>query len=90
LFFPISGSGRGLEQAAGALTGATGLVRDLMLTVGPGADGLITSSRQRLLACLRAGDADAAATEIETHLRALQFMELGGPFRRPAAFAGNG
>jgi hypothetical protein len=32
--------------APGALTGATGLVRDLMLTVGPGADRLISNSRQ--------------------------------------------
>lgn len=49
-----------LAEAAGApgvLTGEAGLVRDLMLTVGPGADGLITSSRQRLLAHLHAGDA---------------------------------
>lgn len=53
------------------LTGEAGLVRDLMLTVGPGADGLITSSRQRLLAHLHAG---GTATEMEDHLRVLHYM----------------
>ena len=61
--------------APGALTGATGLVRDLMLTVGPGADRLISNSWPRLLACLRVKDADGAAAEMEGHLRALYFME---------------
>jgi hypothetical protein len=68
------------------LTGEAGLVRDLMLTVGPGADGLITSSRQRLLAHLHAGDAgdaDGAATEMEDHLRVLHYMARLA--RRPAA-----
>jgi DNA-binding FadR family transcriptional regulator len=58
----------------GALPREAGLVRDLMLTVGPGADGLITSSRRRLLACLQAGDPDGAAAEMEDHLRVLHFM----------------
>jgi DNA-binding FadR family transcriptional regulator len=74
-----------LADAAGtlhALTGEAGLVRDLMLTVGPGADGLITNSRRRLLACLHAGDADGAAAEMEDHLRVLHFMARLA--RRPA------
>jgi WhiB family transcriptional regulator, redox-sensing transcriptional regulator len=54
--------------------GGAGLARDLMHTVGPGANGMITGSRRRLLAHLRAQDAEAAASEIENHLRALQIM----------------
>jgi hypothetical protein len=52
-----------------------GVVRDLMLTVGPTADGIIIGSRQRLIACLHAGDSDGAATEMEDHLRILRFMQ---------------
>jgi hypothetical protein len=51
-----------------------GLIHDLMLAVGPGANGMIAGSRQRLLDRLRAGDADGAALEMENHLRALLFM----------------
>ena len=50
------------------------LIRDLMRTVGPAANGMITSSRRRLLGHLRAGDADGAGLEMETHLRALHYM----------------
>ena len=35
---------------------------------------MIASSRRRLLACLRTGDAEGAALEMEEHLRALHFM----------------
>jgi GntR family transcriptional regulator, transcriptional repressor for pyruvate dehydrogenase complex len=48
---------------------------DLAVAVGPSADGIILGSRRRLLAHLRAGDADAAGQEIEKHLRVLSFME---------------
>ncbi len=53
-----------------------GVIRDMMRTVGPAANGMITGSRRRLLACLGAGDADGAAQEIESHLRALRYMAL--------------
>jgi DNA-binding FadR family transcriptional regulator len=56
------------------LSSATGRVHDLMITVGPAADGMIISARRRLLALIRAGDADGAAEEIERHLRVLSFM----------------
>jgi DNA-binding GntR family transcriptional regulator len=56
------------------LSSATGRVHDLMITVGPAADGMIISARRRLLARIRAGDADGAAEEIERHLRVLCFM----------------
>lgn len=62
------------RQAVGALTGQTRLIRELMCAVGPVADGMITSSRRRLLARLRAGDADGAALEVEQHLRVLHYM----------------
>jgi DNA-binding FadR family transcriptional regulator len=56
------------------LTEAVGTVYDLMVAVGPTADGMIKSSRSRLLALIRVGDADGAAAEMERHLRGLRFM----------------
>jgi DNA-binding FadR family transcriptional regulator len=51
-----------------------GHIHDLMLTVGPAADGIVLGSRRRLLALMRAGDADGAAREMEHHLGGLLFM----------------
>jgi DNA-binding FadR family transcriptional regulator len=56
------------------LKGGTGFIHDLMTAVGPAADGMIASSRRRLLAHLRVGDADEAALEMEKHLRGLHYM----------------
>jgi DNA-binding GntR family transcriptional regulator len=56
------------------LSSATGRVHDLMITVGPAADGIALNARRRLLVLIRAGDADGAAEEIERHLRVLSFM----------------
>ncbi len=56
------------------LNRAVGAIHDLMLTVGPAADGIVLSSRRRLLDLIRAGDADGAAAEMEQHLRRLHFM----------------
>ena len=56
------------------LNRAVGAIHDLMLTVGPAADGIILSSRRRLLDLIRVGDADGAAAEMEKHLRRLHFM----------------
>ena len=56
------------------LNQAVGAIHDLMLTVGPAADGIVLSSRRRLLDLIRAGDADGAAAEMEQHLRRLHFM----------------
>ena len=56
------------------LNRAVGAMHDLMVTVGPAADGIILSSRRRLLDLIRAGDADGAAAEMEQHLRRLHFM----------------
>jgi DNA-binding GntR family transcriptional regulator len=53
--------------------------------VGPVAHGMIVSSRRRLLAHMRAGDADGAALEMERHLRTLVFMwRLALPGRQEA------
>ena len=64
------------------LIGAARCMQGLMLSVGTAADGMIVSSRQRLLGCLRARDADGAALEMEDHLRGLHFMwRLAHPSR---------
>ena len=59
--------------AAGTQT-AAGLAYDLMIAAGRAADGMITSSRQRLLAHLSGGDPEGAALEMERHLRVLHYM----------------
>jgi DNA-binding FadR family transcriptional regulator len=51
-----------------------GRLHDLMVAVGPAANGIILGSRRRLLALLRAGDADGAAREMEQHLGGLLWM----------------
>ena len=56
------------------LTGGAAYVREVMLAVGRAADGMIVSSRRRLLAHLRAGDGEGAALEVERHLRGLLFV----------------
>ena len=58
---------------AGLLTGGAANVREVMLAVGRAADGMIVSSRRRLLAHMRVGDGDGAALEIERHLRGLLY-----------------
>jgi GntR family transcriptional repressor for pyruvate dehydrogenase complex len=54
--------------------GAAGYVREVMQVIGRAADGMIVSSRRRLLVHLSARDGEAAALEMESHLRALLFM----------------
>jgi DNA-binding FadR family transcriptional regulator len=56
------------------LSGGAGYMSDLMVAVGRAADGMIASSRKRLLAHMRAGDGDGAALEMEKHLRGLHYM----------------
>jgi DNA-binding GntR family transcriptional regulator len=57
---------------------SAGQVRQAVAAVvrafGRAADGMTVSSRRRLLAHLRAGDGDAAALEMERHLRSLLYM----------------
>jgi hypothetical protein len=59
---------------ASVSTEAVGTLYGLMVAVGPAADGMIKSSRRRLMALIRAGDADGASAEMEHHLRGLRFM----------------
>ena len=71
---------------AGLLTGGAANVREVMLAVGRAADGMIVSSRRRLLAHMRVGDGDGAALEIERHLRGLLYMwRLALPGSKAAA-----
>ena len=62
------------DRAARLSDSPAAAMRELILTVGPTADGMIASSRQRLLAHLSAGEADGAALEMEAHLRILHYM----------------
>ena len=62
------------RSQAPLLAAGPGYVLELMLAVGRVADGMIVSSRRRLLARLRAGDGEAAALEMEKHLRGLLYM----------------
>jgi GntR family transcriptional repressor for pyruvate dehydrogenase complex len=58
------------------------LAYELMLAAGRNADGMVITSRRQLLRCLRAGDTEQAAAEMEKHLRVLQFMwRLAGAYR---------
>jgi DNA-binding GntR family transcriptional regulator len=67
---------------AGLVRDVRGALHDLMVAVGPAASGIIASSRRRLLAQFRAGDADGAAREMEQHLGGLLWMRR--VTRRPA------
>ena len=69
------------------LNQAVGAVHDLMVTVGPAADGIVLSSRRRLLDLIRVGDADGAAAEMEHHLRRLHFMWRLSRSSEPAGIA---
>ena len=59
---------------AGLVSSAAGRLHGLVLELGPAADGIILSSRRRLLRQLQAWDADGAAREMEQHLKCLHFM----------------
>ncbi|HWN62448.1 MAG TPA: FCD domain-containing protein [Streptosporangiaceae bacterium] len=63
------------DPALALLVGsATGWLHDLLMAVGPRADGIILSSRRRLLRHLKLRDADGAAREMEHHLTGLRYM----------------
>jgi len=56
------------------LRDGAGCVRELMMAVGRAADWIVVNSRRQLLEYLRARDGEAAAQEMEKHLRVLLFM----------------
>jgi DNA-binding GntR family transcriptional regulator len=72
--FGVLADATGDPWAARTLNLGAGLAYDLMMAVGRVADGMAANPRRRMLAHLRAGDADAAALEMEKHLRTLSFM----------------
>jgi WhiB family transcriptional regulator, redox-sensing transcriptional regulator len=85
-----AGTFRLLAEATGDRPpdGTAGLVRDLMTAVGPGANGMIVSAHRRLLAHLRARNADHAARELANHLSALHYMwRISGTQRMNAELA---
>jgi DNA-binding GntR family transcriptional regulator len=59
---------------APALSSGAGLAYDLMIAAGRVADSIVINSRKRMLDHLRAGNTDAAALEMENHLKVLSFM----------------
>lgn len=59
---------------ARVLSGGVGLVYDLLVAIGPAADGMTANSCRRVLAHLRAGDAEGAALELEKQLGVLHVM----------------
>ena len=72
--FNVLGDLSGDGDLAPLVTSAAEWLHGLVLTVGPAADGIILSSRRRLLRQLRAWDADGAAREMEQHLKGLHYM----------------
>ncbi len=72
--FTLLGHLTGDCDLARLVSSAAGRLQDLVMTVGPAADGIILSSRRRLLRELRAWDADGAAREVERHLGGLHYM----------------
>jgi hypothetical protein len=69
--FDVLGDLAGDGDLARLVSSAAGRLHGLVLTVGPAADGIVLSSRRRLLRQLRAWDADGAAREMEQPLRGL-------------------
>jgi GntR family transcriptional regulator, transcriptional repressor for pyruvate dehydrogenase complex len=72
--FTMLGDVTGDRDLARLVSSAAERLRDLVMTVGPAADGMILSSRRRLLRELSAWDADGAAREVERHLGGLHYM----------------
>jgi DNA-binding FadR family transcriptional regulator len=72
--FNVLADGVNDPVVAPVLSTGAGLAYDLMVAAGRGVAGMIAGSRRRLLAHLLAGDAEAAALEMEEHLRVLHFL----------------
>jgi DNA-binding GntR family transcriptional regulator len=72
--FTMLGDVTGDRDLARLVSSAAERLQDLVMTVGPAADGMILSSRRRLLRELSAWDADGAAREVERHLGGLHYM----------------
>jgi DNA-binding GntR family transcriptional regulator len=84
--FNVLGDLAGDGDLARLVHSASGRLHDLVLAVGPAADGIILSSRHRLLRQLRARDAEGAAREMERHLKSLHYMGRLACGASPATF----
>lgn len=73
-FFTTLADAAGDPCAAPVLNHGAGFAYDLMIGAGRAADGMVISSRRRMLIHLRAGRPDQAALEMEKHLQVLSFM----------------
>jgi DNA-binding FadR family transcriptional regulator len=67
--------------AASVLSSGVGLAYDLTVAAGRGVAGMVIGSRRRLLRHLLAGDAEAAALEMEQHFRILHYLWRVGTSR---------
>lgn len=72
---------------ASVLSSGVGLTYDLTVAAGRGVAGMIAGSRRRLLGHLLAGDAEAAALEMEQHFRTLHYLWRVGTSRAYRASA---
>ena len=73
-FFTVLAGAAGDPCAARVLSCGAGFAYGLMTSAGRAADGIVISSRKRMLAHLRAGDTTEATLEMERHLTILNFM----------------
>jgi DNA-binding FadR family transcriptional regulator len=73
-FFAVLAEAADDPVVAPVLVSGAEVAYDLMITAGRAADGIVINSRRRFLECLRAGDPDGAALELEDHLRILHVM----------------
>jgi DNA-binding GntR family transcriptional regulator len=60
--------------ATSVLHSGTEFAYQLMLGVGPSANGIVINSRRKMLASLRSGNRQQAGLEMERHLEVLSFM----------------
>jgi DNA-binding FadR family transcriptional regulator len=73
-FFAVLAEAADDLVVAPVLVSGAEVAYDLMITAGRAADGIVINSRRRFLECLRAGDPEGAALELEDHLRILHVM----------------
>jgi GntR family transcriptional regulator, transcriptional repressor for pyruvate dehydrogenase complex len=73
-FFTALADAAGDPCSAPVLNHGAGFAYDLMIGAGRAADGMVISSRRRMLIHLRAGHPEQAAREVEKHLQILYSM----------------
>ena len=73
-FFNVLAEATDDPRLAKVLKHSALFAHDLMIEVGRSADFIVINSRKRMLAHIRAGDADDASAEMEKHIRILKFM----------------